>query len=154
MCIDIILVAEERAVKKRPDALAAGDDRATSHKSRGECEHETGVGRLRLAGCCERRGAHRPRIGPSSSAAPDDWQQQWDAAVAAARKERELIISAPQGPHMARLADGLPEAYPEIDSSWPSREFWPRVRKEQEVGPYPRDLRVGGPDNLFRTLIE
>lgn len=82
---------------------------------------------------------------------PADWKQQWDAAVAAAKKERELIISAPSGRVWRDALMEFQKAYPEIElkiTAAASREFWPRVLKENEVGQYLWDIRVGGPDNL------
>ncbi len=86
---------------------------------------------------------------------PADWKQQWDAAVAAAKKERELIISAPSGRVWRDALMEFQKTYPEIElklTAAASREFWPRVLKEHEVGQYLWDLRVGGPDNLSYNM--
>ncbi len=86
---------------------------------------------------------------------PADWKQQWDTAVAAAKKERELIISAPSGRVWRDALMEFQKTYPEIElkiTAAASREFWPRVLKEHEVGQYLWDLRVGGPDNLSYNM--
>lgn len=84
-----------------------------------------------------------------------DWQQQWDAAVASAKTERELVISAPSGRVWRDQLMEFQKAYPEIElkiTAAASREFWPRVMKEHEVGQYLWDIRVGGPDNLSYNM--
>lgn len=86
---------------------------------------------------------------------PADWKQQWDAAVAGAKKERELIISAPSGRVWRDALMEFQKTYPEVElklTAAASREFWPRVLKEHEVGQYLWDLRVGGPDNLSYNM--
>lgn len=87
--------------------------------------------------------------------APQDWQAQWDSAVAAAKQERELVLSAPSGRVWRDQLMEFQKAYPEIElkiTAAASREFWPRVLKEHEVGQYLWDIRVGGPDNLSYNM--
>ena len=84
-----------------------------------------------------------------------DWQRQWDAAVAGAKAERELVISAPSGRVWRDQLMEFQKAYPEVElkvTAAASREFWPRVLKEHEVGQYLWDIRVGGPDNLSYNM--
>jgi iron(III) transport system substrate-binding protein len=92
----------------------------------------------------------------AAPAAAQDWKQDWDRTVAAAKKEGEIIISAPSG-RVWRDALNLEwkKSFPEIELKMTpaaSREFWPRIVKEQEVGQFLWDLRVGGPDNLSYNL--
>lgn len=92
----------------------------------------------------------------ASPVAAQDWKQDWDRTVAAAKKEGEIIISAPSG-RVWRDALNVEwkKSFPEIELKMTpaaSREFWPRIVKEQEVGQYLWDLRVGGPDNLSYNL--
>lgn len=88
--------------------------------------------------------------------AADDWKADWDRTVAAAKKEGVLIISAPSGRLWRDFIDSTwKKTYPEIELKMTpaaSREFWPRIVKEQEVGQFLWDLRVGGPDNLSYNL--
>lgn len=86
---------------------------------------------------------------------PQDWRRQWDEAVAGAKKERELVISAPSGRVWRDQLMEFQKAYPEIElklTAAASRDFWPRVLKEHEVGQYLWDIRVGGPDNLSYNM--
>lgn len=92
----------------------------------------------------------------ASPVAAQDWKQDWDRTVAAAKKEGEIIISAPSG-RVWRDALNVEwkKSFPEIELKMTpaaSREFWPRIVKEQEVGQYLWDLRVGGPDNLSYNM--
>jgi iron(III) transport system substrate-binding protein len=95
-------------------------------------------------------------LGAAAPVAAQDWKQDWDRTVAAAKKEGEIVISAPSG-RVWRDALNLEwkKSYPEIELKMTpaaSREFWPRIVKEQEVGMFLWDLRVGGPDNLSYNL--
>lgn len=89
-------------------------------------------------------------------AGAQDWKQDWERTVAAAKKEGEIIISAPSGRVWRDAINGeWKKTYPEIELKMTpaaSREFWPRIVKEQEVGQYLWDFRVGGPDNLSYNL--
>ena len=89
-------------------------------------------------------------------AAAQDWKTDWDRTVAAAKKESQLIISAPSGRVWRDALDTeWKKTFPEIELKMTpaaSREFWPRIVKEQEVGQNLWDLRVGGPDNLSYNL--
>jgi iron(III) transport system substrate-binding protein len=88
--------------------------------------------------------------------AADSWKADWDRTVAAANKEGELIVSAPSGRVWRdTLASEWKKSFPEIELKMTpaaSREFWPRIVKEQEMGQHLWDLRVGGPDNLSFKL--
>ena len=88
--------------------------------------------------------------------AAENWKEDWDRTVAAAKKEGVLIISAPSGRVWRDTIDNeWKKLYPEIELKMTpaaSREFWPRIVKEQEVGQNLWDLRVGGPDNLSYNL--
>ena len=91
----------------------------------------------------------------AQSSAPQDWQRQWDEAVAGAKKERELVISAPSGRVWRDQLMEFQKTYPDIElklTAAASRDFWPRVLKEHEVGQYLWDIRVGGPDNLSYNM--
>ena len=106
---------------------------------------------LALAGAL----TYLPVTASAQSQPPQDWRQQWDAAVAGAKQERELVISAPSGRVWRDQLMEFQKAYPEIElkiTAAASRDFWPRVIKEHEVGQYLWDIRVGGPDNLSYNM--
>ena len=87
--------------------------------------------------------------------APADWKQQWEQAIAGAKKEGELVISGPSGRGWRDFLMTFQEAFPGITVKiTPSagRDFWPRLIKEREVGQYLWDLRVGGSDNNTHVL--
>jgi ABC-type Fe3+ transport system substrate-binding protein len=73
---------------------------------------------------------------------------EWDKILDMAKKEGKLIISgSPSDLWKKSLADEFEADYPEIKVEYTrdnSRDFWARVRKEQELGQYLWDLRVGG----------
>lgn len=80
-----------------------------------------------------------------------NWKKVWDATVAAANKEGELVISAPSGTKWREQLMTFQKAYPKITlkiTPAASRDFWPRVIKEREAKQSLWDFRIGGPDNL------
>ena len=92
---------------------------------------------------------------PLRTQAPADWTQQWETAIAAAKKEGELVISGPSGRNWRDFLMTFQDAFPGITVKiTPSagRDFWPRLIKEREVGQYLWDLRVGGSDNNTHVL--
>jgi ABC-type Fe3+ transport system substrate-binding protein len=78
-----------------------------------------------------------------------DWKADWDATIAAASKEGALVLSVPSGrawrDALAKFSDDYPEIKTEM-TPVASRDFWPRILKEQEAGQYLWDLRIGGVD--------
>jgi iron(III) transport system substrate-binding protein len=95
-------------------------------------------------------------MGAVSGAGADDWKPRWDAAVAAAEKEASLSISGPAGGLWRSELLEFQKAYPKIKVSITpaaSRDFWPRLIKETEVGQHLWDLRVGGADTQVYELI-
>lgn len=88
-------------------------------------------------------------IGAPAAAQTRDWQAEWNKTVAAAKAEGELILSVPSGREWREEIMKFQKAYPEIKvnaTPFASRDFWPRLVKEREVGKYLWDLRVGGTD--------
>jgi iron(III) transport system substrate-binding protein len=82
-------------------------------------------------------------------AQPANWQAEWDKTVATGKAEGELILSVPSGREWRDEIMKFQKAYPEIKvnaTPFASRDFWPRLVKEREVGKYLWDLRVGGTD--------
>jgi ABC-type Fe3+ transport system substrate-binding protein len=86
-----------------------------------------------------------------------DWRKDWDATVAGAKKEGALTISSPSGREWRDQLLEFQKHYPEIKVSATeaaSRDFWPRIIKEREVGQYLWDFRIGGPDVISYKLKE
>lgn len=85
-----------------------------------------------------------------------DWKQDWDRTLAAAKAEGELVIAAPSGRGWRDfLTQRFQRSYPEITvkiTPFAGRDFWPRLQKEREVGQFLWDLRVGGSDNNTHVL--
>ena len=80
----------------------------------------------------------------------NDWKKVWDATLAAANKEGELVISAPSGTAWRDQLMTFQKSYPDIKlniTAAASRDFWPRVIKEREAKLSLWDFRIGGPDN-------
>jgi iron(III) transport system substrate-binding protein len=93
---------------------------------------------------------HAPAMAQAS-----DWKKVWDATVAAANKEGQLVISAPSGTAWREQLLSFQQDYPGIKVSATaaaSRDYWPRVIKEREAKLNLWDFRVGGPDNLSYTV--
>ncbi|GGG01924.1 ABC transporter substrate-binding protein [Paenibacillus abyssi] len=72
----------------------------------------------------------------------------WDDIVAAAKKEGRLVMSGdPSEVWRKSLVDLFQQEYPEIKVEYTGangRDFWPKVRKERELGQYLWDVRAGG----------
>jgi iron(III) transport system substrate-binding protein len=87
--------------------------------------------------------------------AADDWKAKWDGIVAAAEKEGEINASGPAGKIWRDELMEFQKAYPKIRlnvTPAASRDFWPRVIKEREVGQNLWDLRIGGADTQIYQL--
>ena len=95
--------------------------------------------------------------GTGSALAADGWKARWDKTVAAAEKEGALNVSGPSGRQWTKLLQEFGKAYPKIKISvtpFNSRDFWPRLLKEREVGKHLWDLRVGGADTQVYPLAK
>lgn len=101
--------------------------------------------------------------GPSSSPGSDNNQpttpnasqsgtanvnSEWENIVNEAKKEGKVVISGSPSPLWKKsLVDAFEAEYPEIKVEYTGangRDFWPRIKKEQELGQYLWDLRAGG----------
>jgi ABC-type Fe3+ transport system substrate-binding protein len=87
----------------------------------------------------------------------DNWQDDWQRTLDAAKAEGQLTVSAPSGgvwrAELARFQD----AYPDIKlamTAFSGRDFWARFMKEREVGQYLWDLRIGGYDAQLYQIKE
>lgn len=84
-----------------------------------------------------------------------DWKARWDQVVAAANKEDVLDIAGPSGRQWQQLLSDFSKEYPGIKTRvtpFDSRDFWPRLLKEREVGKHLWDIRVGGADTQVYPL--
>ena len=110
---------------------------------------------LGLIGCSSTKN-------PARAAAPDQsigivaagntnapWEVEWKKTVAAAKQEGEVALSGPPGEGWRRVLVSFEQDFPGIRVQYTglnSRDFWPRLQRERELGQYLWDLRVGGPD--------
>jgi iron(III) transport system substrate-binding protein len=86
----------------------------------------------------------------------EDWKTRWDATLAAAEQEGALDVSGPSGKLWTDALTTFQAAYPKIKlavTPAASRDFWPRLIKEREVGRHLWDLRIGGADTEVYELI-
>jgi len=77
------------------------------------------------------------------------WQSEWDQIVAAAQREGKVVVSGPTREAWRKVLTSFEHQYPGIRVEYVganSRDFWPRVFRERELGQHLWDLRVGGPD--------
>jgi ABC-type Fe3+ transport system substrate-binding protein len=78
-----------------------------------------------------------------------EWQADWNRTLEAAKKEAALTLSIPPGREWRDQVMEFQKRYPEIKldaSAFNSRDFWPRLNKERELGSFLWDLRIGGAD--------
>jgi ABC-type Fe3+ transport system substrate-binding protein len=88
-------------------------------------------------------------VAPLAAAAQGAATLGWEQTVAAANQEGALVMSGPSGKVWRDQLMEFAKSYPAIKldiTPFASRDFWPRVTKEREVGEYLWDLRVGGAD--------
>ncbi|MFM2129578.1 MAG: hypothetical protein RL477_1124 [Pseudomonadota bacterium] len=86
-----------------------------------------------------------------------DWKARWDKVVAAAEKEGLVDIAGPSGRQWQQLLSDFTRDYPKIKARvtpFDSRDFWPRLLKEREVGKHLWDIRVGGADTQVYPLAK
>ena len=99
---------------------------------------------------------------PAQAAAPDQaiagtaaannilpWEADWNKMIAAAKQEGEVALSGPPGEGWRKALMSFEQDFPGIRVQYTgsnSRDFWPRLQRERELGQYLWDLRVGGPD--------
>ncbi len=89
-----------------------------------------------------------PQQGPNAIGTAA-WEVEWEQTVAAARQEGKLVLTGPPGEVWRRALMTFEEDFPQIQVEYTganSRDFWPRLFRERELGQYLWDLRVGGPD--------
>lgn len=92
----------------------------------------------------------RPSTIPAGDFAVNSpWEDDWGKLVAAANQEGRLALSGPPGESWRKALMTFQEDFPNIRVEYTgvnSRDFWPRLFRERELGQYLWDLRVGGPD--------
>jgi iron(III) transport system substrate-binding protein len=89
-----------------------------------------------------------------TAAAPEEWQQQWDALVAAARQEGTLVLSGPPTP---AVRTEVPAAFKRrfgIDVEYlavRSGEVMARLEAERAAGQYTVDVMLTGASTLYNV---
>lgn len=74
---------------------------------------------------------------------------EWEKIVAEAKQEGKVLVSGPTREMWRKVLVSFEEDFPDIRVEYVganSRDFWPRVFRERELGQFLWDLRVGGPD--------
>jgi iron(III) transport system substrate-binding protein len=81
---------------------------------------------------------------------------EWEATVAAAKREGKIVIIGPQGDEVREvLTDSFRRKYPEIEvelSSMAGNQAGPKVLTEQAAGLHVSDLLIQGPTTIHTTL--
>lgn len=93
------------------------------------------------------RPANQPL--PATPVANSPWEAEWKKTVAAAKREGKAVLSGPPGEDWRKALLSFERDFPDIRVEYigsNSRDFWPRLLRERELGQYLWDLRVGGPD--------
>jgi len=88
-------------------------------------------------------------FGTAASNPPTAMASEWDATVAAAKREGAVVVSALSGELLRQVLMSFEQDYPGIRVKYQSgnlRDLWPLVYKEREMGQYLWDVRVGGVD--------
>ncbi len=86
---------------------------------------------------------------------PADWQQQWDALVAAAQQEGKVVV---YGPPTAEMRTDLPAAFKKrfgIDMEYNGLEgpvYSARLASERAAGVYTADAALNGSDSMYRII--
>ena len=78
-----------------------------------------------------------------------DVRFKWEKAVAEAKREGRVVISGPTREVWRTVLTSFEQEFPGIKVEYTgvnSRDFWPRVFRERELGQYLWDLRIGGPE--------
>lgn len=89
------------------------------------------------------------RFPTDTSGANSPVEEEWGKAVAAAKREGKLVLSGPPGESWRKSLMTFEQDFPDVRVEYTginSRDFWPRLFRERELGQYVWDLRVGGPD--------
>ena len=88
--------------------------------------------------------------------AQDNWQSQWDAWLAAAKKEGMVSVIVPAGQSYRVSVEGFAKAYPDIKlvvTSELIRDTLPRVLREREAGIYSSDVMIGAVSPIYAGWI-
>ena len=108
-----------------------------------------GIGLVVILGACAPAEQSSPTAPSSTGSTKAGWEAEWEETVAAAKREGTVVLSGPTRELWRRVLMTFEQDFPEIEVQYTganSRDFWPRVYRERELGQYLWDLRVGGPD--------
>jgi ABC-type Fe3+ transport system substrate-binding protein len=92
---------------------------------------------------------------PAGTASSADWEQQWNALIAAAKQEGPLVVLGPPTPELRRR---LPEAFQQrfgitIEyTGQASGEYGPRLVSERTAGIYTADIVIAGSGSMYEIL--
>ena len=96
-----------------------------------------------------------PQSVPAGTASGADWEQQWNALIAAAKQEGTLVVLGPPTPELRRR---LPEAFQQrfgitIEyTGQASGEYGPRLVSERTAGIYTADIVIAGSGSMYEIL--
>ncbi len=108
-----------------------------------------GIGLVVILGACAPAEQSSPTEPSSTGSTKAGWEAEWEETLAAAKREGTVVLSGPTRELWRRVLMTFEQDFPEIEVQYTganSRDFWPRVYRERELGQYLWDLRVGGPD--------
>jgi len=108
-----------------------------------------GIGLVVILGACAPAEESSPTAPSTTGSTKAGWEAEWEETVAAAKREGTVVLSGPTRELWRRVLMTFEQDFPEIEVQYTganSRDFWPRVYRERELGQYLWDLRVGGPD--------
>jgi iron(III) transport system substrate-binding protein len=100
-------------------------------------------------------GGTSPASGPAVGASGADWEQQWNALIAAARQEGTLVVLGPPTPELRRR---LPETFqqrfgiPLEYTGQASGDFAARLLSERSAGIYSADIVISGSNSMYEVL--
>lgn len=85
------------------------------------------------------------------------WESRWEKVLAAARQEgRVVVTSCPGEARRSALAKGFEQAFPGIKVEhmpFNSRDLWPKVVREAQLGQHNFDVRIGGADTTTYAVM-
>lgn len=104
---------------------------------------------LSLEACAPAERAGPTEASPAPSSRGEFRSPQWEQTIRAATREGKVVISGPTREVWRKELLTFEQEFPGIKVEYTganSRDFWPRIFRERELGQYLWDLRVGGVD--------
>lgn len=95
-------------------------------------------------------------LSPALGQAKQDWQQEWDRVLGAAKKEGRVVVWGPPGPNARdALTKGFQESYPGIDLEFTGgsgSSGSPKLLRERRAKHFLLDVHIGGTTTILTTL--